>query len=107
MTSYAMVEPGHTPGEMVASAVTVGVLLVVGVVVFYVGPKVAAALTVIRSEEKPAEVPEEFDTQARTGERDDLFDVAEATDDFAAWESECASRPRIARYVAKLEERAS
>lgn len=44
-----------------------------------------------------AEVPE-----------DDALAVADAlkVDDFAVWESECASRPRIRRYTAQLEERA-
>ncbi len=74
------------------------------------GPRLWAGWT-SRGEE--AGTPEEeFDTQPRTSERDEIDELALLivtaldSDDMKAWEQECATRPRIRRYVAELEERA-
>src|SRR5688572_27015875 len=116
-------EPGRSVEELYVGAVMIGVLLVA----YFIAVKgvfpATRALDVWwkarRSAGEIAGVPEEFDTQPRTSERDESDDLDDAVllthekrddeevcVDFVAWEKECAVRPRIARYVAKLEERA-
>ena len=109
-------------GYLVATVVFVGFAVacwLVGWLILQFGRSLGAAWS---SRGESAEVPEEFDTQPRTSERDESDDLDDAVllthekrddeedeafcVDFVAWEKECAVRPRIARYVAKLEERA-
>jgi hypothetical protein len=121
-----MVEPGRSIEELGVGAVMIGVLLVGYFIavkgVFPATRALDAWWKARRSAGEIAGVPEEFDTHLRASERDESDDLDDAVllthekrddeedeafcVDFVAWEKECAVRPRIARYVAKLEERA-
>jgi hypothetical protein len=108
-------EPGHTTGELVFGLCALGMLVFTywfSVYVVLRGLRWVSAWWSSRGE--VAEVPEELDDfDQHVAESVDIvqqsyddFEAALEVKDFERWEAECASRPRIARYVAKLEERA-
>lgn len=117
-------EPGHSIEELAIGLIMLGLLAFSYFFTVYVVLRLArwvdAWWKARRAAGEVAEVPEDFDTQERTSERDDVWTRVQPLDspyhpglaclgpgcvhdDWTAWEKELASRPRIQQHLRRME----